>query len=125
MGTKNDPGAFDYYAAAAPDEPMFILLGRDKHAPTLVWLWASLRELDGEDAAKVKEARECALKMMEYASERGRPPVGLAQATIAGLMELIRAVNTATKALTPELRNAATDVDAVRMFLAESTFEKE
>lgn len=30
MGTKNNPGEFDCYANAAPDEPMFILLGRDQ-----------------------------------------------------------------------------------------------
>ena len=39
MGTKNNPGTFDCYANAEGDEPMFVLLGRDKHAPTLVWLW--------------------------------------------------------------------------------------
>lgn len=38
MGTKNNPGTFDCYANAAPDEPMFVLLGRDKHAPLLVRL---------------------------------------------------------------------------------------
>ena len=48
MGTKNNPGEFDCYANAQPDEPMFVLLGRDKHAPALVWLWAVLRQLDGE-----------------------------------------------------------------------------
>lgn len=36
MGTKNNPGAFDCYANAEPDEPMFVLLGRDKHAPAPV-----------------------------------------------------------------------------------------
>ena len=25
MGTKNEPGEFDCYAAAEPDEPMFII----------------------------------------------------------------------------------------------------
>lgn len=29
MGTKNNPGAFDCYANAEPDEPMFVLLARD------------------------------------------------------------------------------------------------
>src|SRR5262245_36587923 len=58
MGTKANPGKFDCYAAARPDEPMFHLLGRDKHAPILIELWASMREFDGEDPAKVAEARE-------------------------------------------------------------------
>lgn len=69
MGTKNNPGEFDCYENAEPDEPMFILLGRDKHAPTLVWLWATLRELAGEQASKVSEARACAADMMKWAQD--------------------------------------------------------
>jgi hypothetical protein len=67
MGTKNNPGKFDCYANAKPDEPMFILLGRDKNAPSLVDLWANQRELDGEDPTKVQEARDCASTMRRYA----------------------------------------------------------
>lgn len=40
MGTKNNPGSFDCYANADNDEPMFVLLGRDKQAPKLVRDWA-------------------------------------------------------------------------------------
>lgn len=46
MGTKNDPGKFDCYASAAPDEPLFTLLARDNLAPGLVRLWAQIRESD-------------------------------------------------------------------------------
>lgn len=67
MGTKNNPAHYDCYANADPDEPMFILLGRDKNAPSLVDLWARQREIDGEDAAKVKEARDCAEAMRHWA----------------------------------------------------------
>lgn len=67
MGTKNNPGKFDCYANADPNEPMFILLGRDKNAPSLVDLWANQREIDGEDPAKVQEARDCANAMRHYA----------------------------------------------------------
>jgi len=123
MGTKNDPGAFDCYANAEPDEPMFVLLGRDKHAPTLVWLWGTLRELDGEDATKVAEARACAAAMMKWAHDHDRPVVGFGQAALAGVMELIRAINATVKAMGQEHRNQATDVDILRMFLAESSFE--
>jgi hypothetical protein len=123
MGTKNNPGAFDCYANAEPDEPMFVLLGRDKHAPTLVWLWATLRELDGEDEAKIIEARTCAAKMMEWAHDHKRPVVGFGQAALAGVMELIRAVNCAAKRMGEEHRNQATDVEILRMFLAETSFE--
>src|SRR5580704_17632511 len=107
MGTKNSPGAFDCYVNAEPDEPMFILLGRDKHPPTLVWLWATLLELDEESTKKVKEARECAAKMIEWAHDHGRPVVGFGQAALAGVMELIRSVNSAAKLLGEEHRNQA------------------
>lgn len=43
MGTKNNPGSFDCYANAEPDEPMFTLLARDPLAPGLVRIWAALR----------------------------------------------------------------------------------
>jgi hypothetical protein len=46
MGTKNNPGKFDCYDDAHPDEPMFVLLGRDPAAGSLVRLWARRRELD-------------------------------------------------------------------------------
>ena len=125
MATKNNPGAFDCYANAEPDEPMFVLLGRDKHAPTLVWLWATLRELDREDPAKVKEARECCAKMMEWAHGHDREVVGFGQATLAGVMELIRSINAASQAMNVESKNAATDITIMRLFLAETRFEPE
>lgn len=77
MGTKLNPGKFDCYANAEPDEPMFVLLARDKHAPTLVWLWATLRELDGEDPAKVHEARDCVASMLTWQKDHGRAAAGL------------------------------------------------
>ncbi len=60
MGTKNNPGQFDCYASAEPDEPMFVLLGRDRHAAGLVKLWGLLRALEGEDEAVTAEAFDCA-----------------------------------------------------------------
>ena len=41
MGTKNNPGDFDCYANAHPDEPMFVLLGRDPHGGNSVRAWAA------------------------------------------------------------------------------------
>lgn len=70
MGTKNNPGKFDCYANAEPDEPMFVLLGRDKHAQLLVKLWADLRLMDGEDIEKVTEAVRCATAMGQFRAER-------------------------------------------------------
>lgn len=69
MGTKNNPGEFDCYANAEPDEPMFVLLARDKHAPELVRQWAQLRLADGEDARKVAEATICADRMERWRKE--------------------------------------------------------
>lgn len=120
MGTKNRPGVFDCYANAEADEPMFVLLGRDKHAPTLVWLWATLRELDGEDIAKVNEARECCTAMIKWAHDHGRKSVGLGQAALAGVMELIRSINGAAKAMNIQSENAMTDVSMMRLFLAKT-----
>jgi hypothetical protein len=78
MGTKNNPGTFDCYANAEPDEPMFILLGRDKHAAALVNLWVCMRQIDGEDPAKINEAINCANAMVNFVRARGKIPAGLA-----------------------------------------------
>lgn len=121
MGTKDNPGKFDCYANAAPDEPMFILLARDKHAPTLVWLWATLRELDGESEETIGEARACCVEMMEWASDHNRAVVGLGQAVLAGAMELIRAANHGVT----NAKNGATDLDIVRLYLSKTEFEKD
>jgi hypothetical protein len=72
MGTKNNPGAYDCYENAEPDEPMFILLARDAGAPALVEAWAMARELRGEDPAKVQEARDLADAMRVW-REKNRP----------------------------------------------------
>lgn len=40
MGTKSNPSDFDCYANAEDDEPMFVLLARDKLAPGVVRRWA-------------------------------------------------------------------------------------
>jgi uncharacterized Zn finger protein (UPF0148 family) len=88
MGTKNHPGAYDCYAAAHPDEPMFVLLGRDGMAPSLVEAWANARSLDGEDAAKVAEARQCAQAMREWLQLRlgkSERPIGLSHLLIGAL----------------------------------------
>lgn len=72
MATKNNPGQFDCYANADADEPMFVLLGRDAMAPSLVESWAYEREIEGEDAGKVEEARQCATSMREWLTKLGK-----------------------------------------------------
>lgn len=74
MGTKNNPGTFDCYENAGPDEPMFVLLGRDRHAPALVRLWALMRSDEGEDFRKIEEAFQCANAMDEELRRRGKDP---------------------------------------------------
>lgn len=71
MGTKNKPGTYDCYANAHPDEPMFILLGRDPTASDLVERWASQRERERGPSAKVEEARACAKAMREWVTNGG------------------------------------------------------
>ena len=44
MGTKNNPGKYDCYAKADPDEPVFTLRGKDVSAPYLVRMWAAVRQ---------------------------------------------------------------------------------
>jgi len=72
MGTKENPGRFDCYERAAPDEPMFVLLGRDPSASLLVNLWAELREVAAEDPEKIAEARDCANALALYATKLGK-----------------------------------------------------
>lgn len=73
MGTKNNPGEFDCYHNALPDEPMFILLARDPLAPVLVDEWAAdrmravmMRMRPLEDLKMVDEAQRCAKAMREW-----------------------------------------------------------
>jgi len=42
MGTKTNPGEYDAYAAAGPDEPIFVLRAHDPLAPEVVKAWASM-----------------------------------------------------------------------------------
>lgn len=107
---------------AESDEPLFVLKGRDKHAPALVWLWAVLRELDSEKPEIVANARECCVRMMLWAKDHGRQSVGNGQAVLAGVLELIRCANFAAE---KETLNAPTNVDFVRMILNQTKFQAE
>lgn len=77
MGTKQNPGAIDCYAAAKPDEPMFVLLARDSKSPGLVAAWAEQYRADKESYnsngrmtveqyAKYCEALDVANEMTNY-----------------------------------------------------------
>ena len=74
MGTKNKPGKFDCYHAADPDEPMFVLLGRDPVASLVVRAWIAVREelAHPEDEEKIEEARTCIRAMAAWAQQLGK-----------------------------------------------------
>lgn len=73
MGTKNNPPPkFDCYAKAEPDEPMFVLLGRDPLASLLVGMWAEIRREMGEDPEQIAEADACSDAMLRWAVQKGK-----------------------------------------------------
>jgi hypothetical protein len=76
MGSKNEPGKFDCYANALPDEPMFVLLARDPDFERLVKEWAVRRQyaiLCGDrpdsDHDLVCEALECGIRGSQWRKE--------------------------------------------------------
>jgi len=92
MGTKNNPGKFDCYEKAEPDEPMFVLLARDPLAGHLVSIWAKMRMCDWEaahavftdmmakhlprysvdpDVDKASEAMDCSIAMFNWRKDEG------------------------------------------------------
>ena len=81
MGTKINPGKWDCYAKALPDEPLFVLLGRDPFAAECVRYWCSLRSgarpivypPPDLDNLKVAEADACADAMEAYATSVEKP----------------------------------------------------
>jgi hypothetical protein len=46
MGTKEKPGDYDCYAKLEPDEPYFLLRGKDPVAPYLTMMWTASRQGD-------------------------------------------------------------------------------
>ena len=72
MGTKNNPGKFDCYENAEPDEPMFIFLARDECAPQILREWCDMRIRMGKntpDDEQITEAIDCARAMEVWFSE--------------------------------------------------------
>jgi hypothetical protein len=74
MGTKENPGRFDCYAAAAPDEPIFILRANDPLAPVIVRFWAELYQdakrragaWSNGSIARYCEAMDCSEEMRAW-----------------------------------------------------------
>jgi hypothetical protein len=74
MATKNNPGTFDCYEKAEPDEPMFVLLGRDPCAYPALLEWIAIRMELGQSTTdpQIVEARKCARAMAEWAESKGK-----------------------------------------------------
>lgn len=84
--TKTHPGMFRCYEAALPDEPMFVILGRDPAGPATLEFWANERNRQGkttnpDDNARIgaalreaDEMRDWRKKIMDHANETGEPP---------------------------------------------------
>jgi hypothetical protein len=75
MGTKDKPAKFDCYAKAEPDEPMFVLLARDRTASDAVRRWARTRIARGLNETideQISEALDCA-DAMDAWREKNRP----------------------------------------------------
>ena len=68
MSTKANPSPNGCYEKAAPDEPMFVLLGRDPTASFVVLFWCKLRAvMNASDAEHLTEAAFCASEMRDWA----------------------------------------------------------
>jgi len=73
MATKDNPGAFDCYTKAEPDEPMFTLLARDPAAPEAIYRWAQERVRLGKNKSgdpQLIEALLCAAAMADWRASR-------------------------------------------------------
>jgi len=88
MGTKNNPGKYDCYSRAEPDEPVFVLLGRDPIASLTVTLWRAIRIELNESDEKIAEARDCALAMEEWARSKGKDVEAAFEAFKRALMKI-------------------------------------
>lgn len=73
MGTKQNPGPFDCYAKAKPDEPMFVLLARDPLAPEIVRRWAELRKKRSGGADSKSIHAFCVASNMENWARAPKP----------------------------------------------------
>jgi|SRR6185312_4911842 len=118
MATKRNPGPFDCYANADPDEPLFVLLGRDKHAPALVWMWAALREMDDEDPVKVAEARQCVAAMMKWSFDHNRQVVGVGELALSAMAEVMTALSSLPPAVCEAFHKSAEPLDGLRMVIS-------
>jgi hypothetical protein len=77
MSTKLNPGPRDCLAKAEPDEPYFVLLGRDKASPVSIRIWCHiwLQEINlgmrpESDRPQITEALNVAYEMEKWCDNR-------------------------------------------------------
>jgi hypothetical protein len=81
MANKNHPGKFRCYEAAMPDEPMFVILGRDPAGPATLAFWARQREImgkdqEGDDLERIVAARSESEDMFHWRAHNVDGPNG-------------------------------------------------
>lgn len=72
--TKNNPGPFNCYEKAEPNEPMFVLLGRDISALPTIYSWIGFRIMKGQSLSdpQIQEAITAAKDCHEWAKKLGK-----------------------------------------------------
>lgn len=74
--TRSDPEKYDYFYRLAPDEPHFLLMGRDLDSSIVVHMWAimrnrqiaiGMREDTPEERRQISDALICAHELNVYA----------------------------------------------------------
>jgi hypothetical protein len=66
MSTKANPGKYDCYDRADPEEPIFVLRANDPLAPEIVREWARSYSKSCLDPKKFASALDCANQMEEW-----------------------------------------------------------
>jgi hypothetical protein len=75
-----------------PDEPMFVLLGRDRHAPTLVRLWANISRRSGKSQQVTDEALQCAFAMEAWQRRLGKKELKIPGPAVLNLIKAVGAI---------------------------------
>lgn len=128
MGSKNNPGKFDCLSKADPDEPMFVLLGRDPAAPILINLWADIRSRMGEEQEKIEEACACAETCTEWLATHGKFEKFKAALVVAEecmVDERIKQLETENQELLEEVTRLRLLYDSPHLIVKEALMQKE
>ena len=116
MGTKNNPGKFDCYAKAHPDEPMFTLLDRDPVAGVLVRMWLTLRSRTADsqrEHEKLREAQEVCGAMETWCRDVGREPLTIENVRLLKQDEELQRLRTFARACADKSKESGTRIAAL------------